>query len=63
VVKRQRQQRPAATSMQVLRNDEIVTDAGRGATTLTLPNGSRLTLGESDLDRHRGEHRRSGPAQ
>jgi hypothetical protein len=46
VVKRQGQQLDAAVSMQVLRSDEIVTDAGGGAT-ITLLNGSRLTLGES----------------
>ena len=33
-------------SMQVLRSDELATDAGSGAT-ITLLNGSRLTLGES----------------
>ena len=46
VVKRQGQQLDAAPSMPVLRSDEIVTDAG-GGVTMTLLNGSRLTLGES----------------
>jgi ferric-dicitrate binding protein FerR (iron transport regulator) len=46
VVKRQGQQLEATPSMQVLRSDEIATDAGSGAT-ITLLNGSRLTLGES----------------
>ena len=44
VVKRQAQQLDATPSMPVLRSDEIATDAGGGAT-ITLLNGSRLTLG------------------
>jgi hypothetical protein len=45
-VKRQGQQLDAAPSMPVPRSDEIVTDAG-GGVTITLLNGSRLTVGES----------------
>jgi hypothetical protein len=46
VVKRQGQELDATPSMPVLPSDEIATDAGGGAT-ITLLNGSRLTLGES----------------
>jgi ferric-dicitrate binding protein FerR (iron transport regulator) len=46
VVKRQGQQLDAAPSMPILRSDEIVTDPG-GGVTMSLLNGSRLTLGES----------------
>jgi hypothetical protein len=46
VVKRQGQQLDATPTIPILRNDEIVTDAG-GGLTITLVNGSRLTLGES----------------
>jgi ferric-dicitrate binding protein FerR (iron transport regulator) len=46
VVKRQGQQLDAAPTIPILPSDEIVTDAG-GGLTITLVNGSRLTLGES----------------
>ena len=46
VVRRPGQQLDAARSMPVLRNDEIVTDPG-GGVTVSLLNGSRLTVGES----------------
>jgi ferric-dicitrate binding protein FerR (iron transport regulator) len=46
LVKRQGQQLDAAATMPILRNDQVVTDAG-GGLTITMVNGSRLTLGES----------------